>query len=285
MVTDHHEPIIDRALWNIVQEELQNRNRRNSQSSGHSNRYVFSGKMVCGECGARFISRSKTRKSGTSYMRWGCYTVSTQGVKSVDVQGNLIGCDIGKTIRDDLAMEALTKAIKGIPVDYNWIIQNLTNIVCASLSGTSDPMDDVKKLQRQIQQIMKKKEATIDAFVSGAISREELQHMKALYDERLAPLNERLQACKSVSFCSFCTDIGEQTFQLIEGHGVALGEVAKAGAQFTVGAAVLGQDDLGQLGIGVLDLHGVLEFFTVNKHGQPSLLAQNSQGQGSSSQR
>ena len=195
-ITDHHEPIIDRALWNIVQEELQNRNRRNSQSSGHSNRYVFSGKMVCGECGARFISRSKTRKSGTSYMRWGCYTVSTQGVKSVDVQGNLIGCDIGKTIRDDLAMEALTKAIKGIPMDYNWIIQNLTNIVCASLSGTSDPMDDVKKLQRQIQQIMKKKEATIDAFVSGAISREELQHMKALYDERLAPLNERLQACK-----------------------------------------------------------------------------------------
>jgi len=129
-------------------------------------------------------------------MRWGCYTASSQGKKSVDIQGNLIGCDIGKTIRDDLAMAALTRAIKSIPVDFNWIIQNLSNIVNAAISASDDPMDDAQKLQKQIQQIMKKKEATIDAFVSGAITREELQHMKSLYDERLAPLNERLQACK-----------------------------------------------------------------------------------------
>ena len=195
-IKDHHEPIIERELWDTVQEELEKRNRNNSKSSGHSNRYVFSGKIICGECGARFVSRSKTRKSGTSYMRWGCYTASSQGRKSVDIQGNLIGCDIGKTIRDDLAMAALTRAIKSIPVDFNWIIQNLSNIVNAAISASDDPMDDAQKLQKQIQQIMKKKEATIDAFVSGAITREELQHMKSLYDERLTPLNERLQACK-----------------------------------------------------------------------------------------
>jgi ElaB/YqjD/DUF883 family membrane-anchored ribosome-binding protein len=195
-IRDHHEPIIDRELWDTVQEELQKRNRNSNKTSGHSNRYIFSGKIVCGECGARFVSRSKTRKSGSSYMRWGCYTASTQGVKSVDVQGNLIGCDIGKTIRDDLAMEALTKAIKSIPVDWNWIIQNLTNIVNAAISASEDPMDDVQKLQKQIQQIMKKKEATIEAYVSGDLTKEELQHMKSLFDERLKPLNERLQACK-----------------------------------------------------------------------------------------
>ena len=148
-IRDHHEPIIERELWDTVQEELKKRNRKNS-TSGHSNRYVFSGKMVCGECGARFVARSKTRKSGSSYMRWGCYTASTLGVKSVDVQGNLIGCDIGKTIRDDLAMEALTKAIKSIPVDWGWIIQNLTNIVNAAVSASDDPMDDVQKLEKQI---------------------------------------------------------------------------------------------------------------------------------------
>jgi hypothetical protein len=116
----------------------------------------------------------------------------------VDVQGNLIGCDIGKTIRDDLAMEALTKAIKSIPVDWNWIIQNLTNIVNAAISASEDPMDDVQKLQKQIQQIMKKKEATIEAYVSGELTKEELQHMKALFDERLKPLNVRLCTCKRI---------------------------------------------------------------------------------------
>jgi hypothetical protein len=43
---------------------------------------------------------------------------------------------------------------------------------------------------------MKKKEATIEAYVSGDLTKEELQHMKSLFDERLKPLNERLQACK-----------------------------------------------------------------------------------------
>ena len=197
-IRDHHEPIIDRELWDTVQEELQKRNRKNNQNSGHSNRHIFSGKMVCGECGARFVSRSKTRKSGTSYKRWSCYTAATHGVKSIDSQGNLIGCDIGKTIRDDLAMEALTKAIKSIPTDWDWIIQNLTNIVTAAISVSDDPMDDVQKLQKQIQQTMRKKEATIDAFVSGDLTKEELQHMKALYDERLKLFDERLHACKKV---------------------------------------------------------------------------------------
>ena len=195
-IKGHHEPIVERELWDTVQEELKKRNRKNSTASGHSNRYVFSGKMVCGECGARFVARSKTRKSGSSYMRWGCYTASTLGVKSVDIQGNLIGCDIGKTIRDDLAMEALTKAITSIPVDFGWIIQNLTNIVNAAVSASDDPMEDVQKLEKQIQQIMKKKEAIIEAYVSGDLSKEELQHMKALFDERLTLLKERLQACK-----------------------------------------------------------------------------------------
>ena len=38
-------------------------------------------------------------------------------------------------------------------------------------------------------------------------------------------------------------DVGEQRFQLGIGHGIALGEVAHGGAQFTVRPAVLADDD------------------------------------------
>ena len=31
-LTDHHEPIIDRELWDKVQDELQKRNRNNNQT-------------------------------------------------------------------------------------------------------------------------------------------------------------------------------------------------------------------------------------------------------------
>ena len=191
IIKDHHEPIIDRALWETVQKELRKRNRKNNMASGHSNRYVFSGKIVCGECGSHFVSRRKNRKNGTSYRRWGCYTASSKGKKSGNIQGNLIGCNIGKTIRDDLAMEALTKTIYSIPLDWSWVIHNLTTIVKDVLSS-DDPMDDPQKRQKQIQLIMKKKEATIEAFISGEISKEEFRHMKTIFDERLKLLNERL---------------------------------------------------------------------------------------------
>ena len=195
-IKNHHEPIIDRELWETVQEELQRRNRKNNSVSGHANRYVFSGKMICGECGARFVSRTKTRKSGTSYMRWGCYTASKQGVRSLDIQGNRIGCDVGKTIRDDLAMEALTKAIDCIPVDLEWIIRNLTNIVKAAITASTDPMDNVQKLQKEIGQILKKKGAAVDAFLSGSLTREEFLYIKELYKERINTINLRLQSCE-----------------------------------------------------------------------------------------
>ena len=65
-LSNHHEPIIDRDLWNLTQDELKKRNRH-GDASGHSNRYLFSGKIRCGMCGARFVSRKKKRKDGSTY--------------------------------------------------------------------------------------------------------------------------------------------------------------------------------------------------------------------------
>ena len=190
VIRDHHEPIIDRELWNSAQEELARRNRNHSGSAGHSTRYVFSGKIVCAECGARFVSRKKTRQSGSSYMRWGCYTATSTGRKRADTHGNEIGCDVGKQIRDELALETLTDVIKRIPVDFEWIIQNLTVIVLSAIQLGEDPQNNPARAEKQIAQIQKKKEATIDAFVSGFITIEELQQMKSLYDEQMAQLRK-----------------------------------------------------------------------------------------------
>lgn len=198
-IRNHHEPIIDRELWDTVQAELQKRNRQNGNPSGHSNRHVFSGKIICGECGAGFVSRTRTRRDGSAYMRWGCYTAATLGVKTMDAQGNLIGCDVGKTIRNDLAMDALTTAIRGIPADLDWIIQNLVNIVTAAIRSGEDPKDDADKLEEQFRLIGKKKEAAIDAYLSGAITADELARMKQIYDDKLAAVRERVEKRKKTA--------------------------------------------------------------------------------------
>lgn len=64
-IKDHHEAIIDRDLWNRTQAELKRRSPSADQRSRHSNHYWCSGKICCGECGSRFVSRTKKLTTGT----------------------------------------------------------------------------------------------------------------------------------------------------------------------------------------------------------------------------
>ena len=89
---DHHEAIIDRDLWNRTQAELKRRSPSADQKSRHSNRYWCSGKICCGECGSRFVSRTKKLTTGT-YKAWRCYRAANHGILKTDADGKEIGCN------------------------------------------------------------------------------------------------------------------------------------------------------------------------------------------------
>lgn len=194
IIPNHHEPIVSRELWDTVQQELHSRARNKSGSGGRSNKYIFSGKIYCGECGSRFISRWKTRNSGSKYLRWGCYAASSDGKRKMDAQGNEIGCDIGKQISNDVAMDLLTNTIRSIPVDFQWIIQNVSGLVVSALQADDARSEDPEHIQRQIYQLTKKIEDLLDAFLSGDLSKEEMRLVKKRYDGKLAALQDRLSA-------------------------------------------------------------------------------------------
>lgn len=76
MVKDHHEPIINRADFEAVQALI--RQRANEKgiakaSDKYQNRYAFSGKIVCGECGNTFKRRIHSC-TGYKYAAWCCNT-------------------------------------------------------------------------------------------------------------------------------------------------------------------------------------------------------------------
>ena len=66
----HHEPIIERALWQAAQERLQ-KSRKAVVPSGKSGRYPLSGKILCGFCGKTFAARTKIVQ-GTHIPSWQC---------------------------------------------------------------------------------------------------------------------------------------------------------------------------------------------------------------------
>lgn len=208
VIRDHHEPIISRELWDIVQLELKKRDRRGDCGGGHSNRYVFSGKIKCGECGASFVSRKKNRKDGTSYRRWGCFTAATEGIRHEDAQGNEVGCDIGMMLRDELAMDILKQSLASLQMDVDGIIQNVTDIVMEAVqAGEGQKTDRPEALEHQIEQLTQKKADVLDAFFSRQITKEEMKLVNGRYDRELDDLRSRLEAARSKAGISYQPDV------------------------------------------------------------------------------
>lgn len=196
-IENHHEPIIDRALWNLVQEQLAKRNLHADYGKGHSNRYVFSGKIKCGECGSSFVSRQRKRKDGSTYKRWGCIKATKEGRIHQDSNGNKIGCDIGRQIRDELALDMLKQSLSTIQMDKNRIINNVVSIIMDAITHCgSDDFNLEEKIQYEMKKIIEKKQSVLDAFFSKNITKEDMQMMNERYDKQISKLQERLNVIK-----------------------------------------------------------------------------------------
>ena len=197
IIRDHHEPIIDRELWDTVQRELKKRNRNGELGAGHSNRYVFSGKIKCGECGASFVSRKKTRKDGSLYKRWSCYTATSEGQKRIDVRGNEVGCDVGKLLRDELALDILQQSLTTLRMDRDRIIQNVTALALEAIQMCEEGSTDrAEALEYEISQLKQKKADVLDAFFSKQITKEEMHLVNQRYDGELEDLQRRLEGVR-----------------------------------------------------------------------------------------
>ncbi len=214
VIRNHHEPIIDRELWDIVQSELKKRDRKGNYGGGHSNRYVFSGKIKCGECGASFVSRKKKRTDGTSCRRWGCFTAATEGNRHEDIHGNEVGCDIGKQLRDALAMDILKQSLASLQMDVNGIIQNVADIAMEAIqAGEGQGTDRPEALEYQIEQLTKKKADVLDAFFSRQITEGEMKLVNQRYDFELDALRVRLEAVRSKGAAAYETEVLREDVQ------------------------------------------------------------------------
>ncbi len=73
---NHHEPIISHETFEKVAEVMAQRGMEKSidgESDKYLNRYAFSGRIICGDCGATFKRRSHYKPSG-NYIAWTCNT-------------------------------------------------------------------------------------------------------------------------------------------------------------------------------------------------------------------
>lgn len=188
-IKNHHEGIIDRDLWNRTQAELKRRSPSASQKSRHSNRYWCSGKIYCGECGSRFVSRTKKLQAGT-YKAWRCYQTANHGILKMDADGKEIGCN-NNSINEKALLICMKYCVGLICQSQEQLRQEILSSI-KNVCGEQDTTIDEGKIQQKIDTIEEKKRKSFDAMLEGMITKEDLKKQTAWYDKELARLQTLL---------------------------------------------------------------------------------------------
>ena len=192
---DHHEPIIDRDLWNRTQEELLRRAPKEEMKSKHSNRYWCSGKLYCGMCGQRYVSRTKKLKNGTIYKAWRCYAAANHGTSKISEDGKMIGCDNG-SINERALLNCMNYCICQLQINQKEMKKEILQEI-KSIKGITDKKFDTKRIAEKMKNIDTKKRKAIDLMLDGLISKADLQEQNKWYNEQLSELSELLSTLPS----------------------------------------------------------------------------------------
>jgi len=132
ILKDHHESIISREMFDAANKILDERTLSQDGKSKHSNRYVFSGKIICGTCGGIYSARYKTRKDGSQYKAWRCFEGSQHGKAHIDSAGNKIGCS-SESIRNEDALHIMYLVANTLEKKKKSIINNMYNAIQAAI--------------------------------------------------------------------------------------------------------------------------------------------------------
>lgn len=185
-IENHHEAIIDRDTWNRTQEELKRRSVDAKTKKKYSNRYWCSGKIICSDCGERFVIR-RSRKISGEYITWACHSRASRGNRKIDVNGREVGCNM-RMINNKSLLECMRFVTEQISVDFNDIVDE----VVSEINVMSQCNDDSVSISRYIRDTEDKKLKMLDSYFEGIINSDEMEKLKSKYDSQLDKLNQQL---------------------------------------------------------------------------------------------
>ena len=158
---NHHEPIISHEIFDKVAEVIKQRGREKSIEKGtgkYQSRYVFSGKIYCGECGATFKRRQHYKPSG-DYVAWCCNRHIT----------DKNACSM-MYIRDEDIKTAFLRMIRKLQTVHDQVLKPLV----MSLKGTNNKqrLKQVLALEEQIEKNAEQATVLTNLMSSGYIEPE-----------------------------------------------------------------------------------------------------------------
>lgn len=200
-IENHHTPIIDREIWNEAQRILQKRNTHRGKTTGHSDRHSFSGKIYCGNCGSTFVARFRYLRNGEKIRQWSCGKSVRQGSE---------GCNVGRILRDDDAIQMLLQAMNALNLEWDAIFEKTLSII------PNDTAREIMQMQISIQSLERKLQQLIDQCLSGKFPEENTQALRVQYENQIRALQENKAELEKVTMN--CHDLRSIMKEIISGN-------------------------------------------------------------------
>lgn len=143
LVTDNHEPVITREEAFAVRKIYEYRRQEHCVENGkvYKNRYVFSSRIVCGECGGNF--RRQKIYIGRPYekVQWGCYQHITDTTKCGQ-----------KAVREDILQKTFVKMWNKLAGHAESILLPLLETLKA-VPNDAGQERELRELENRIQEL------------------------------------------------------------------------------------------------------------------------------------
>lgn len=193
-------PIVTEEEWALIEKIHEERvvatgcNRRGKKTSGYS----FSGKLVCGVCGAPYWRKTKTSKE--EY--WVCSTKQQKGRKTRarDAVGgkageiNPEGCD-NENISYNALMEIMAIVSERLQADTGFIRE----FMLSRLDTYEKRITEANRgaTEADLQREISRKDKLLDAYLDSLLTKEEYQRKAQALDEHILELKREVEANKA----------------------------------------------------------------------------------------
>ncbi len=149
LIKNHHEPIISRADFNRVQEEMARRSAKKAianklgktEQGKYSAKYALSELLICGECGSHYRRVTWTAK-GFKEIKWRCINRIQYGKRK---------CHSSPTIDEQPLHRAIVSAIN----EFCEVKDDVAKALCESITEVLDPNlnGSVQAAQKRIDEL------------------------------------------------------------------------------------------------------------------------------------
>ncbi len=192
LVTNHHDPIIDRDTFNRVQQELARRTSKRkisdktiTEQGKYSSKYAISELLICGKCGTPY-RRATWIVKGKKQIVWRCISRLEHGKKY---------CTDSPTIHEAPLQRAILSAVN----EYLGCRDEIAKILKANIGSVLECQGQEKLLatEKRLKEIDNARNDLVMLIASGGCDEDKMDSEFAKLYQEEQQLSKRLETLKS----------------------------------------------------------------------------------------